>query len=108
MPKSSHILIVVNPQSGDCSGDEVAKFTRAELDKKQILHSTFRTTGNFDSKKLRQKILDKPPKRVLVIGGDGTVNLVAEILEKSSIVLGIIPAGSANGLARNFEIPESS
>lgn len=42
---------------------------------------------------------------VLVCGGDGTVNEVAGALIDSDTVLGILPNGSGNGLARHIGIP---
>jgi YegS/Rv2252/BmrU family lipid kinase len=42
---------------------------------------------------------------VVAIGGDGTVNEVGSALIKTDAILGIIPAGSGNGVARNLEIP---
>ena len=45
---------------------------------------------------------------VVAVGGDGTVNEVAQGLLHSSLVMGIIPKGSGNGLARHLKIPMSS
>jgi len=42
---------------------------------------------------------------VVAIGGDGTINEVARGLMNSQTVLGIIPMGSGNGLARHLRIP---
>lgn len=42
---------------------------------------------------------------VLACGGDGTVNEVATGLINTSTALGILPAGSGNGLARHIGIP---
>jgi len=41
----------------------------------------------------------------VAVGGDGTCNLVAQVLLHKNIKLGIIPKGSANGLATELEIP---
>jgi YegS/Rv2252/BmrU family lipid kinase len=42
---------------------------------------------------------------IVAVGGDGTVNEVASALVKTQCKLGIIPAGSGNGLARYLNIP---
>lgn len=42
---------------------------------------------------------------VVVVGGDGTINAVANQLAMSDVPLGIIPAGTANDLAKNLGIP---
>lgn len=42
---------------------------------------------------------------VVVIGGDGTINEVGSALLHSNTALGIIPAGSGNGIARSLRIP---
>ena len=43
--------------------------------------------------------------RVVAVGGDGTVNEVAQGLLYSSTPMGILPNGSGNGLARHLKIP---
>lgn len=43
----------------------------------------------------------------VAVGGDGTVNAVAQCVYGTNIRLGIIPAGSSNGLAKELQIPEN-
>lgn len=52
----------------------------------------------------RQAAADGYP-RVFAMGGDGTVNEVAQGLIHTPIAMGIIPKGSGNGLARHLQIP---
>ena len=42
---------------------------------------------------------------VMAFGGDGTMNEVAQALVGTETVLGVIPCGSGNGLARHLGIP---
>ena len=42
---------------------------------------------------------------MIAVGGDGTVNEIARAMLRSDAVLGIIPKGSGNGLARELHIP---
>jgi diacylglycerol kinase (ATP) len=42
---------------------------------------------------------------VFAVGGDGTVNEVAQGLVGKSMIMGILPKGSGNGLARHLAIP---
>ncbi|HHM02597.1 MAG TPA: diacylglycerol kinase family lipid kinase, partial [Caldithrix abyssi] len=48
---------------------------------------------------------EKGYERVIAIGGDGTVNEIASGLVNRGAALGIVPAGSGNGLARSLNIP---
>lgn len=41
----------------------------------------------------------------MAVGGDGTVNEIARAMIHSNAILGIIPKGSGNGLARELHIP---
>jgi hypothetical protein len=48
------------------------------------------------------------PDRVITVGGDGTVRIVADRLAQSGIPMAVVPVGTGNLLARNLEIPLSS
>lgn len=45
---------------------------------------------------------------VVAVGGDGTVSLLTDICSKIKTPLGIIPAGSANGMAKELNIPPNA
>jgi YegS/Rv2252/BmrU family lipid kinase len=45
--------------------------------------------------------------RVLVAGGDGTIHQVARLAVENDWVLGVLPSGTANDLARALEIPQT-
>jgi diacylglycerol kinase (ATP) len=58
---------------------------------------------------LPRAILDNADKidSVVIAGGDGTLNAAAFGLLKSGLPLGIVPAGTANDLARTLGIPDA-
>jgi diacylglycerol kinase family enzyme len=58
-------------------------------------------TGSLDDWIKKLKIT-----RVVAVGGDGTVTLLAKQLLGSNVALGILPAGSANGMAKELQIPD--
>ena len=55
--------------------------------------------------KLARKALEEGAELILVWGGDGMVQRCIDALAGSDVTLGIIPAGTANLLARNLGIP---
>ena len=55
---------------------------------------------------LKKYTRDNHFDKVIAVGGDGTVTMVANVISGTKAALGIIPAGSANGMARELNIPE--
>lgn len=47
----------------------------------------------------------KNPDVLVAVGGDGTVNFTAQIASAMKLPMGILPAGSANGMAKELDIP---
>jgi YegS/Rv2252/BmrU family lipid kinase len=65
----------------------------------------FETNNKDEEYAVTQKAIQLGAKKIIAIGGDGTINKVATALIKTDIPLGIIPMGSGNGLARHLGIP---
>jgi diacylglycerol kinase (ATP) len=99
------ILFVVNPVAG---GKDKSLFWTC-LEQTLVIRTfdyiSFTTTGENDTQQLRHLLTAHLFTRVIVVGGDGTVKMVAEQLVHQPTALGIIPMGSANGLARELGIP---
>lgn len=45
------------------------------------------------------------PDALVVVGGDGMVNLGANVLAGSKVALGVVPAGTGNDMARGLGVP---
>lgn len=99
------ILFVINPISGgrDKTGlcQEIDSFCKNNDIQTEIME----TTGKNDLDRIDKKLEQTQPDTVVACGGDGTINLVAQALLKKNVTLGIIPLGSANGLATELLIP---
>lgn len=96
--------MVVNPISGDVDKTAMIKAARDFAHTRGYDFRFFETDGEDDCRKIREHYDRYKPERVLITGGDGTVKLVGEALQKQDVLFGIIPAGSANGLAVDLEL----
>ena len=99
------ILFVVNAGSGN---DKIDWPKEIETYYQSSNHAIefFYLDKDFEIDQLKEKINQLEPNTVVAVGGDGTVCLVAECLLQKNISLGILPAGSANGLAKELGISE--
>ena len=105
MSVKNNYLLVVNPISGD--RDKATLITQirdfAQELQQEIL--VYETTGNQDEVAIQKLYQEHQPVRVLIAGGDGTIKMVGEALEQEDVIFGIIPAGSANGLSIDLNLP---
>lgn len=93
------LLFVVNPISGGVNKEPFLKSAEALCIKYGIDYEIFKTTGKKDEQNLKL-VLDKVnPDKVLSVGGDGTTLFTSIVLLNSKYPMGIIPLGSANGMA---------
>lgn len=99
------VQAIINPISGVGSKRKIpnmiSEFCQTE---KSSLKINF-TEYPGHASELTQKALNEGANLIIAVGGDGTVNEVARAMLGSDAVLGIIPKGSGNGLARELHIP---
>lgn len=98
-------LLVVNPIAGGNDKTEIITASRAYAEAEGIDLIEFETTGEDDENTVRELYKEHKPGRILVAGGDGTVKMVAEAVEHHDVVIGVLPAGSANGLSVDLKLP---
>ena len=67
----------------------------------EIRHTEYRGHAEV----LTRASVDAGARLIVAVGGDGTVNEVASGLLNSAAVLGIVPTGSGNAIARTLGIP---
>ncbi len=99
-------IYFINPISG--TGDKtllpeiIKKITAKNEISFEILHTN--ATGEYNY--LKEKITTEKITDIIVCGGDGTVNQIANALQGVNVNIGIIPMGSGNGLAYAAKIPK--
>ncbi len=98
------LLFVVNPISGGEEKDSFMDAAEKLCTEHEIIYQIFETSGEDDMLKLNREIDSFQPIRIASVGGDGTNLLVASALKERSIPMGVVPMGSANGLAEELEI----
>lgn len=98
-------LLVVNPISGDTDKTEILEQIHAFANHLNIDIVSYETSGKNDESEIKKIYDANKPARVIIAGGDGTIKMVAEALEKEDVIFGIIPAGSANGLSIDLNLP---
>ena len=100
-------MLVVNPISGDVDKSELIDATTIFAGNENLNLVIYNTSGASDIENIKVLYETYNPERIIVAGGDGTIKMVAEAMENHDVIIGILPAGSANGLAVDLYLPSS-
>ena len=100
-----HIVFIINPKSGVERQKEIKQAIDAHLDDHKYSHEIWRTEYAKHGTALASEAAQKGAYAVVAVGGDGSVNDVVRGLMGTGTLLGIIPKGSGNGMARTMRIP---
>jgi diacylglycerol kinase (ATP) len=99
------IALVVNPTSGRGLGARVAPIVRARLQSAGLTVDEYITTCAEDVGRISAEVIASGADAVALVGGDGTMHLGAQVLARSGMPFGVIPAGTGNDFARGLGIP---
>lgn len=105
MLAKNKIFLCVNPISGGIDKIEFIKEVKKQAESFGGQVEIFHTSGIDDKEKVTEALRKFHPDRILIIGGDGSLKLIAEVIKERNIPVGLLPAGSANGLAENLNLP---
>jgi len=103
MSAKKNILFIVNPISGTGKQKQLDKLLANNLDKSKFDYSIVFTESGGHATDLAKSGIDDNDI-IVAVGGDGTVNEVARGLVNSNRIMGILPVGSGNGLARHLKL----
>lgn len=97
------ILFIVNPNAGKKISGKLIETIKKEFPSEIYSEiAIWKDRAHFEE--ITQKIKAENFTDAIAVGGDGTVNQVAKTVLNSNVALGIVPAGSGNGLARSLGI----
>lgn len=99
------ILFIINPISGVRRGKNLVSNIKKHINKEKFNYQLKFTQYPGHAISLSKEAVEKNMDIIVAVGGDGTINEVASQMIGSSSVLGIVPLGSGNGLARHLGIP---
>jgi len=102
------LTVIINPVSGTASKKRIPDLLDQYISPDRFEKQLFFTEYRGHAFELASRAVKEKADYVIAVGGDGTVNEVARALVESSTVLGIVPMGSGNGLARDLAIPMDS
>lgn len=105
MPTQKKFLLIINPIAGGNDKTELKDQVLQFASEKGIEIIRYETTGENDEREIRKLYDTHKPERILVAGGDGTVKMVGEAVEHEEVIIGVLPAGSANGLSVDLNLP---
>jgi len=102
-----HILFIINPISGGKNKSKLPVLIEKLLDPEKFIPRFTFTAYAGHAAELAEEAANNNFDIIVAVGGDGTINEVASKVHQFKKVLGIIPFGSGNGLARFLQIPLS-
>ncbi|WP_316807620.1 diacylglycerol kinase family lipid kinase [Pedobacter agri] len=107
MHTKTNILFIINPISGGRGKLRIPDFIDKYLDKEKFNANFVFTEYVGHAAELADEAATKNFDVIIAAGGDGTINEVATKVLKHGKVLGVLPLGSGNGLARFLNIPKN-
>jgi YegS/Rv2252/BmrU family lipid kinase len=102
--KPGKVFLIINKYAGHMSGAKAVNIVIPYLKEKGYWVEYSFTNQPGHATELSSKASSDGFNLVVAVGGDGTVNEVAQGLIGSKTPMGIIPVGSGNGLARELGI----
>lgn len=105
MSAPSTLALVVNPTSGKGRGRTYGDRARAVLEAANCDVQFIVGRDADEAAKNARDALDGNVDALVVVGGDGMVNLGLQVVAGTGVPLGVIPAGTGNDIARYLGIP---
>ena len=96
------IVFIVNPKAGTNLQKHIGEAVEKHLNHKRFVYGIWPSEYPGHGFELAKKAVAEGYDIVVAVGGDGSVNEIAPALIGTHAALGIVPAGSGNGLAMHL------
>ena len=107
--KRRHLLVVINPNSGNGKGVKIFEQVRPLFDRANLTYTVKETSSAADTKNLALYLDLSTTDGLVIVGGDGTIHdVIAGLMSRPDrdmaikLPLGIIPGGTGNGLCKSI------
>ncbi len=102
---SREIALLTNPTAGKGRGRKARDAAMARLRSVGLSVRSLEGSDPDQTLELARQQVAAGVDALVVVGGDGMVNLGVQAVAGTDVALGIIPAGTGNDVARYFDIP---
>lgn len=100
------MAFIFNPKAGRKQKPDIKDLIKGQIDNTRYKSKISVTEYAGHAHVLTGELVKKGYKKIVAVGGDGTVNEIASAIVNLDASLGIIPTGSGNGLAYHLGIPK--
>lgn len=100
-----HIALLSNPSAGKGRAGREASAALAHLQARGADVRVFTGDSAASSAVLAAQALAEGPRVLVVVGGDGTLSGILDLLCATSVPVALVPAGTGNDLARALGLP---
>jgi len=96
------VVFIVNPKAGTNMQKRISESVDKHLDHRKFEYGIWFTERPGHATELVHRAIAEQYEMVVVVGGDGSINEIGAALLGTNVVMGIVPAGSGNGLAMHL------
>jgi len=102
---ADHIAVLSNPSAGKGRAGREAEAALTHLRGRGADVRVFTGDSAASSLVLAAQALDEDPRVLVIVGGDGTLSGILDLLCATSVPVALVPAGTGNDLARALGLP---
>lgn len=99
-------VFIINPAAGNGSAKDIVPKLEQMISRYKISAELVYTEGSGHATEISEAYIKKGFKYFIAIGGDGTMNEMAQpLIERKGVIAGIIPSGTGNDFAQILGYP---